>query len=87
MLRTPCITGGRGLKHFTWGNSEKGRQARLSGPHYQWPAPTFWWGITGNGDWIGGAVVEMGIGRLDLDKPETGEDVCTWPKFLGVTES
>lgn len=29
--------------------------------------------------------MEMGIGRLDLDKPETGlsEDVCTWPKVPG----
>ena len=33
--------------------------------------------------------MEMGIGRLDLDKPETGpsEDACTWPKFLEVTGS
>lgn len=29
--------------------------------------------------------MEMGIGRLDLDKPETGpsEDVCTWTKVPG----
>lgn len=74
-------------------SSGKGRQASkvtlqelwLSGPHFQWPAPTFWWGITGSGDWIGGAAVEMGIGRLDLDKPETGpsEDICTCLKVPG----
>ena len=41
-------------------------------------APTFWWGITGRGDWTGGAVVEMGMGRFDLEKPERGpsEDTC-----------
>lgn len=51
----------------------------------KWSAPTFWWGITGSGDWIGGAVVEMAIGRLDLEKPATrpSEDICTWPKAPG----
>jgi hypothetical protein len=29
-------------------------------------AGSFWWGITGRGDWIGGAAVEMATGRFDF---------------------
>lgn len=45
-------------------------------------APTFWWGITGRGDWIGGAAVEMGMGRFDLEKPEMRphEDRHIWAR-------
>lgn len=45
-------------------------------------APTFWWGITGRGDWIGGAAVEMGMGRFDLEKPEMRprEDSHVWAR-------
>lgn len=52
-----------------------GRNAHISGcPGAQrgQSAPTFWWGITGSGDWTGGAAVETVMGRLDLGEPEMG---------------
>lgn len=57
----------------SWASQRPGRLARASTPgtRAEWTpppqsAPTFWWGITGRGDWSGGAVVEMGMGRFDL---------------------
>lgn len=83
---TGCVLGKGTQTLLMRVSSGKDRQAGLHSRNRGWSAPTFWWGITGSGDWIGGAAVEMAMGRLDLEKPETraSEDTCSWP--AGETE-
>ena len=79
----PCprwASQGSGRK--TWGCTP--RTVPESGVCHQPSVPTFWWGITGRGDWIGGVAMEMGAGRFDLEEPEMrlSEDSHAWGQEL-----